>query len=218
MVFMLKRSSIFLLLFTSVTIATYSKATEGVNGEFSVDIGPVNLGKVVMSSSCNHSTCSYKSRAFGSFLFIKANVIELGSYTQKDGHITPLRSNYSERIGSDREAYTYNFDSLEITEQESKNKVSELDISAYPFIPLLGQVTLDLTLGKLKPSYHYVLKEKVKDVAVDTYTTKKIDKGTLHRITVDNKGREMEFLFVNNGTTLQLEEFNYRGFRMSRIK
>jgi len=63
-----------------------------------------------------------------------------------------------------------------------------------------------------------VLKEKVKDVAVDTYTTKKIDKGTLHRITVDNKGREMEFLFVNNGTTLQLEEFNYRGFRMSRIK
>ncbi len=215
---MLKRSLICGLFLTSIALPSDTKATEGVNGEFSVNIGPVNLGTVVMSSSCNHSTCNYKSRAFGSFLFIKANVIELGSYTQKDGQITPLRSNYSERIGSDREAYTYDFDSLVITEQNSKNKVSELDISAYPFIPLLSQVTLDLTRGKLKTSYHYVLKEKVKDVAVDTYTTKKIDKGTLHRITVDNKGREMEFLFVNNGTTLQLEEFNYRGFRMSRTK
>ncbi len=215
---MLKRYFSYLLFLTSAALSYQASAIEGVNGEFSVDIGPVNLGQVVMSSTCKHSTCYYKSRAFGSFLFIKANVIELGSYKQEDGQIIPLSANYSERIGSDREAYVYNFDSLEITDQESKNKVSELDASAYPFIPLLSQVTLDLSRGMLKESYQYVLKEKVKDIAVDSYSTKQIERGTLHRITVKNKQREMEFLFVNNGSVLQLEEFNYRGFRMSRLK
>ncbi|MEI8658345.1 MULTISPECIES: hypothetical protein [Vibrio] len=207
-----------LLLLSLVTLTSRAQATEGVNGEFSVDIGPVNLGQVVMSSTCKDSTCFYKSRAYGAFLFIKANVIELGSYQELDGQIIPLSSNYSERIGSDREAYTYNFSSLEITEQDSKAKVSELDKNAYPFIPLLNQVTLDLAHGVLKKSYQYVLKEKVKDVEVDSYSTTQTDKGMLHRITVKNKNREMEFLFVNNGQKLQFEEFNYRGFKMSRIK
>ncbi|PNH82019.1 hypothetical protein [Vibrio diazotrophicus] len=207
-----------LLLLSLVTLTSRAQATEGVNGEFSVDIGPVNLGQVVMSSTCKDSTCFYKSRAYGAFLFIKANVIELGSYQELDGQIVPLSSNYSERIGSDREAYTYNFSSLEITDQDSKAKVSELDKNAYPFIPLLNQVTLDLAHGVLKKSYQYVLKEKVKDVEVDSYSTTQTDKGMLHRITVKNKNREMEFLFVNNGQKLQFEEFNYRGFKMSRIK
>lgn len=215
---MLKRHLKFLLCLTSAAASFFTYAEEGVNGEFSVDIGPVNLGQVVMSSHCKHSTCYYRSRAFGSFLFIKANVIELGSYKKKDGKIIPLSSHYSERIGSDREAYVYNFDSLEITDQDTKAKVSELDYSAYPFIPLLNQVTLDLTHNDLKKSYQYVLKEKVKDVEVNSYSTSPIENGTLHRITVKNKQREMEFLFVNNGTTLQLEEFNYRGFRMTRTK
>lgn len=207
-----------LLLLSLVTLTSRAQATEGVNGEFSVDIGPVNLGQVVMSSTCKDSTCFYKSRAYGAFLFIKANVIELGSYQELDGQIVPLSSNYSERIGSDREAYTYNFSSLEITDQDSKAKVSELDKNAYPFIPLLNQVTLDLAHGVLKKSYQYVLKEKVKDVEVDSYSTTQTDKGILHRIVVKNKNREMEFLFVNNGQKLQFEEFNYRGFKMSRIK
>ncbi|MGG5575250.1 hypothetical protein [Vibrio diazotrophicus] len=207
-----------LLLLSLVTLTSRAQATEGVNGEFSVDIGPVNLGQVVMSSTCKDSTCFYKSRAYGAFLFIKANVIELGSYQELDGQIVPISSNYSERIGSDREAYTYNFSSLEITDQDSKAKVSELDKNAYPFIPLLNQVTLDLAHGVLKKSYQYVLKEKVKDVEVDSYSTTQTDKGMLHRITVKNKNREMEFLFVNNGQKLQFEEFNYRGFKMSRIK
>ncbi|MCF7363619.1 hypothetical protein L3V23_16170 [Vibrio sp. A1-b2] len=207
-----------LLLLSLVTLTSRAQAIEGVNGEFSVDIGPVNLGQVVMSSTCKDSTCFYKSRAYGAFLFIKANVIELGSYQELDGQIVPLSSNYSERIGSDREAYTYNFSSLEITDQDSKAKVSELDKNAYPFIPLLNQVTLDLAHGVLKKSYQYVLKEKVKDVEVDSYSTTQTDKGMLHRITVKNKNREMEFLFVNNGQKLQFEEFNYRGFKMSRIK
>ena len=207
-----------LLLLSLVTLTSRAQAIEGVNGEFSVDIGPVNLGQVVMSSTCKDSTCFYKSRAYGAFLFIKANVIELGSYQELDGQIVPLSSNYSERIGSDREAYTYNFSSLEITDQDSKAKVSELDKNAYPFIPLLNQVTLDLAHGVLKKSYQYVLKEKVKDVEVDSYSTTQTDKGMLHRITVKNKNREMEFLFINNGQKLQFEEFNYRGFKMSRIK
>lgn len=207
-----------LLLLSLVTLTSRAQAIEGVNGEFSVDIGPVNLGQVVMSSTCKDSTCFYKSRAYGAFLFIKANVIELGSYQELDGQIIPLTSNYSERIGSDREAYTYNFSSLEITEQDSKAKVSELDKNAYPFVPLLNQVTLDLAHGVLKKSYQYVLKEKVKDVEVDSYSTTQTDKGILHRIVVKNKNREMEFLFVNNGQKLQFEEFNYRGFKMSRIK
>ncbi|RAS60992.1 hypothetical protein DET48_11921 [Vibrio diazotrophicus] len=207
-----------LLLLSLVTLTSRAQAIEGVNGEFSVDIGPVNLGQVVMSSTCKDSTCFYKSRAYGAFLFIKANVIELGSYQELDGQIVPLSSNYSERIGSDREAYTYNFSSLEITEQDSKAKVSELDRNAYPFVPLLNQVTLDLAHGVLKKSYQYVLKEKVKDVEVDSYSTTQTDKGILHRIVVKNKNREMEFLFVNNGQKLQFEEFNYRGFKMSRIK
>lgn len=207
-----------LLLLSLVTLTSRAQAIEGVNGEFSVDIGPVNLGQVVMSSTCKDSTCFYKSRAYGAFLFIKANVIELGSYQELDGQIIPLSSNYSERIGSDREAYTYNFSSLEITEQDSKAKVSELDKNAYPFVPLLNQVTLDLAHGVLKKSYQYVLKEKVKDVEVDSYSTTQTDKGILHRIVVKNKNREMEFLFVNNGQKLQFEEFNYRGFKMSRIK
>ncbi|MDW6018999.1 hypothetical protein SBW85_14970 [Vibrio plantisponsor] len=207
-----------LLLLSLVTLTSRAQAIEGVNGEFSVDIGPVNLGQVVMSSTCKDSTCFYKSRAYGAFLFIKANVIELGSYQELDGQIIPLSSNYSERIGSDREAYTYNFSSLEITEQDSKTKVSELDKNAYPFVPLLNQVTLDLAHGVLKKSYQYVLKEKVKDVEVDSYSTTQTDKGILHRIVVKNKNREMEFLFVNNGQKLQFEEFNYRGFKMSRIK
>ncbi|MCZ4372479.1 hypothetical protein O4H50_11800 [Vibrio diazotrophicus] len=207
-----------LLLLSLVTLTSRAQAIEGVNGEFSVDIGPVNLGQVVMSSTCKDSTCFYKSRAYGAFLFIKANVIELGSYQELDGQIVPISSNYSERIGSDREAYTYNFSSLEITDQDSKAKVSELDKNAYPFIPLLNQVTLDLAHGVLKKSYQYVLKEKVKDVEVDSYSTTQTDKGMLHRITVKNKNREMEFLFVNNGQKLQFEEFNYRGFKMSRIK
>jgi len=207
-----------LLLLSLVTLTSRAQAIEGVNGEFSVDIGPVNLGQVVMSSTCKDSTCFYKSRAYGAFLFIKANVIELGSYQELDGQIIPLSSNYSERIGSDREAYTYNFSSLEITEQDSKTKVSELDKNAYPFVPLLNQVTLDLAHGVLKKSYQYVLKEKVKDVEVDSYYTTQTDKGILHRIVVKNKNREMEFLFVNNGQKLQFEEFNYRGFKMSRIK
>ena len=207
-----------LLLLSLVTLTSRAQAIEGVNGEFSVDIGPVNLGQVVMSSTCKDSTCFYKSRAYGAFLFIKANVIELGSYQELDGQIIPLSSNYSERIGSDREAYTYNFSSLEITEQDSKAKVSELDRNAYPFVPLLNQVTLDLAHGVLKKSYQYVLKEKVKDVEVDSYSTTQTDKGILHRIVVKNKNREMEFLFVNNGQKLQFEEFNYRGFKMSRIK
>ncbi|PNH91760.1 hypothetical protein [Vibrio diazotrophicus] len=207
-----------LLLLSLVTLTSRAQAIEGVNGEFSVDIGPVNLGQVVMSSTCKDSTCFYKSRAYGAFLFIKANVIELGSYQELDGQIVPLSSNYSERIGSDREAYTYNFSSLEITEQDSKAKVSELDKNAYPFVPLLNQVTLDLAHGVLKKSYQYVLKEKVKDVEVDSYSTTQTDKGILHRIVVKNKNREMEFLFVNNGQKLQFEEFNYRGFKMSRIK
>lgn len=207
-----------LLLLSLVTLTSRAQAIEGVNGEFSVDIGPVNLGQVVMSYTCKDSTCFYKSRAYGAFLFIKANVIELGSYQELDGQIIPLSSNYSERIGSDREAYTYNFSSLEITEQDSKAKVSELDKNAYPFVPLLNQVTLDLAHGVLKKSYQYVLKEKVKDVEVDSYSTTQTDKGILHRIVVKNKNREMEFLFVNNGQKLQFEEFNYRGFKMSRIK
>lgn len=207
-----------LLLLSLVTLTSRAQAIEGVNGEFSVDIGPVNLGQVVMSSTCKDSTCFYKSRAYGAFLFIKANVIELGSYQELDGQIIPLSSNYSERIGSDREAYTYNFSSLEITEQDSKAKVSELDKNAYPFVPLLNQVTLDLAHGVLKKSYQYVLKEKVKDVEVDSYSITQTDKGILHRIVVKNKNREMEFLFVNNGQKLQFEEFNYRGFKMSRIK
>lgn len=207
-----------LLLLSLVTLTSRAQAIEGVNGEFSVDIGPVNLGQVVMSSTCKDSTCFYKSRAYGAFLFIKANVIELGSYQELDGQIIPLSSNYSERIGSDREAYTYNFSSLEITEQDSKTKVSELDKNAYPFVPLLNQVTLDLAHGVLKKSYQYVLKEKVKDVEVDSYSTTQTDKGILHRIVVKNKNREMEFLFLNNGQKLQFEEFNYRGFKMSRIK
>ncbi len=207
-----------LLLLSSVAMTSRAQAIEGVNGEFSVDIGPVNLGQVVMSSTCKDSTCFYKSRAYGAFLFIKANVIELGSYQQLDGQIIPLSSNYSERIGSDKEAYTYNFGSLEITDQENKNKVSELDKNAYPFVPLLNQVTLDLARGELKKSYQYVLKEKVKDVEVSSYSTSQTDRGTLHRIVVKNKNRDMEFLFVNNGNTLQFEEFNYRGFKMSRIR
>ena len=93
-----------LLLLSLVTLTSRAQAIEGVNGEFSVDIGPVNLGQVVMSSTCKDSTCFYKSRAYGAFLFIKANVIELGSYQELDGQIIPLSSNYSERIGSDREA------------------------------------------------------------------------------------------------------------------
>lgn len=215
---MFKRYLKILLLLTSAFFTFPSVATEGIDGEFSVDIGPVNLGQVVMSSRCKHSTCYYKSRAFGSFLFIKANVIELGSYTEEDGHVTPLSSNYSERIGSDHEAYVYNFDDLEITEQESKKKVSELEKSAYPFIPLLVQVTLDLTRGELQDSYQYVLKEKVKDVQVDSYSTRQIAQGTQHRIVVKNKDREMEFLFINKGKAVQFEEFNYRGFKMTRTK
>ena len=93
-----------------------------------------------------------------------------------------------------------------------------MDKNAYPFVPLLNQVTLDLAHGVLKKSYQYVLKEKVKDVEVDSYSTTQTDKGILHRIVVKNKNREMEFLFVNNGQKLQFEEFNYRGFKMSRIK
>ncbi|MFV0449778.1 MAG: hypothetical protein ACK5MF_15200 [Vibrio sp.] len=207
-----------LLLLSFVAFTDHAQAIEGVNGEFSVDIGPVNLGQVVMSSTCKDSTCFYKSRAYGAFLFIKANVIELGSYQEQDGQIIPLSSNYSERIGSDKEAYSYNFSSLEITDQNSKAKVSELNKEAYPFVPLLNQVTLDLARGGLKKSYQYVLKEKVKDVEVDSYSTTKTDKGIQHRITVKNKNREMEFLFINNGDSLQFEEFNYRGFRMSRMK
>ncbi|MBD0787251.1 hypothetical protein HUO09_12930 [Vibrio sp. Y2-5] len=215
---MITKHLFILLLLSFVTLSSRAQAIEGVNGEYSVDIGPVNLGQVVMSSTCKDSTCFYKSRAYGAFLFIKANVIELGSYQQLDGQIIPLSSKYSERIGSDREAYTYNFSSLEITDQDSKTKVSELDKNAYPFIPLLNQVTLDLTRGALKKSYQYVLKEKIKDVEIDSYSTTKTEKGMQHRIVVKNKNREMEFLFVNNGQKLQFEEFNYRGFKMSRIK
>ncbi len=215
---MLKTQFHILLALTTSTLSMNAYSIEAVNGEFSVDIGPVNLGQVVMSSTCKHSTCQYKSRAFGSFLFVKANVIELGSYTQEDGQIIPLSSNYSERIGSDYEAYTYNFSSMEITDLDDKDKKAKLEKDTYPFIPLLNQVTLDLTEGKLKKSYQYVLKEKTKDLLVDSYTTFKTNGTTLHRIVVKNKDRDMEFLFVNNGTKLQFEEFNYRGFKMSRIK
>jgi len=214
---MLNTNSKILFVLTAYSFAGFSQAIEAINGEFSVDIGPVNLGQVIMSSSCKDSTCYYKSRAYGSFLFVKANVIELGSYKQEGDKILPLSSNYSERIGSDHEAFTYNFSSMEITDLDSKEKKAELDKSTYPFIPLLNQVMLDLTNGQLKDSYQYVLKDKIKDIQVNSYTTSQVEDGTLHRIVVKNKDKDMEFLFVNNGSKWQLEEFHYRGFRMSRI-
>ena len=205
------------LIFTLCTLPISTMTMGGVSGEFVVGFGPVSLGKVIMTSSCEDDTCKYKTIARGSFLFVSADIIEHGIYEQHDTLIVPVFTSYEEEIGSKYKAYTYDFVSMESTNKKKK-KQKKLEKSAYPFIPLLNQVALDLANGGMKQDYEYIIKQDIKPVIATSHTKTPVDKGTLHQVIVEGKEKPLEIYFVQNGNTIQLQKIYYGSFWLAPEK
>ena len=214
---MLKNRLKKILAFTLCALPGGAIAMQGINGEFVVGFGPVSLGEVSMTSSCEGDTCHYKTRAKGSFLFISADINEHGTYKQNGKRIVPIFTSYEEEIGSKHKAYTYDFLAMEITNTRKK-KQKKLPQIAYPSIPLLNQVALDLSNGGMKDQYEYLLKQKIKPVTAASHKKTEIEKGILHKVDVEASDSILEVFFVQNGDGIQLEKVRYGSFWLSHKK
>lgn len=185
----------------------------GISGEFDVGFGPVTLGGVILTSFCKDNSCNYNGRARGSFLFIGANVEERGTYRISEGVITPVETSYREKIGSKRKSFRYDFSTMQI-ENRRTNKTKEMEQNAYPFIPLLNQVVLDLALDGPKKKYTYLAKHKIKTVELTSHRAKPVENGTLHHIVVEKKDKSLEFYLIQQGSSIELQKLYYGNFWM----
>ena len=187
----------------------------GADGHFTVGLGPIKLGDVVMESSCNENTCSYETRVKGSFMFISAKINENGTYKQTNQAIIPITTTYTEKIGSKRKNYSYDFLN-KIIQNKKNNKQTELPANVYPFIPLINQVILDLKLGGPQPYYEYLSKQKIKRATISSYTKKTTENGVIHHFFGKEKDDTLEFFFLDDGNQIELEKIAFGSFHMSR--
>lgn len=209
---MLKITPHFLLY--SCLLAPFSSslyAIEAISGDYTVGFGPVKLGSLSLTTQCDTDTCQYKSRAKGSFLFIDADVKEQGSYQKVDQLIIPITGSYEEEIGSNHRSYYYDFEKLMLTDL-LKDKQKKMKTKAYPFIPLLQQVSIDLMNGGPKKEYTYVLKKKIKPVVLANYKKEPFEGGVRHHIFVTKKDSELEFIFMQKDGKILLEKLNNGSF------
>ena len=189
----------------------------GASGKFIVEFGPIELGELVMQSDCSIDTCTYEATAKGSFLFIGADIIERGSYTWQEEKVMPISTWYDEKIGSKKRAFTYDFQSMEIKDRR-KQELMAMPADAFPYMPLLNQVILDLRNGGPKEYYVYLSKHKVRQANIRAYKKITTDHGTMHHFIgkQENKDKEVEFFFLQNGDNIGLEKVSYGSFQMSR--
>ncbi len=211
---MLLQKRVFVALLTLLPF--FTQAVKGSSDNFIVGLGPVELGKVVMNTSCSSETCNYDVRIKGAFMFIKARINEKGSYKQTSQQILPVSTQYDEKIGSKKRAFTYDFESMEIKDRRKKKQIA-MPENVYPFIPLLSQVMLDLKNGGPKQYYEFLSKHKVKRATITAYTKTVTKEGeTLHRFTGTEKDEELEFYFLQNGTEIRLQKIAHGSFHLSR--
>ncbi|MDG3087253.1 hypothetical protein P7F88_14680 [Vibrio hannami] len=218
---MLRQSlfSIALLLLSNCAVA--SEVMPGEKGKFIVELGPIELGELNIDSTCNDTTCFYRARAKGSFMFIGADVNEKGSYMREGERVVPISTDYQEKIGSKEKAYSYDFVGKEI-QNKRKDELIELPENAYTFMPLLNQVLLDLLNGGPKPEYEYLSKHKHRTALITNYTKKTTDDGVMHRFIgrqkdKDKKNKKVVFYFLQKGDFIGLQKVSYGGFYLTRV-
>ncbi len=205
------------LCITLVALAPcFAQPIKGENGHFIVGLGPVQLGEVVMKTTCNNKACHYETQIKGSFMFIKARIKERGTYKQTNHQILPASTHYDEKIGSKKRAFTYDFESMKIHDRR-KNKQRVMPENAYPFMPLLNQVRLDLEKEGPKKYYEFLSRHKVKRATITNYTKTTTKEGnTLHRFVGTEKDEKLEFYFLQSGTKIKLQKIAYGNFHLSR--
>lgn len=209
-----KRLTSFAIFIASLyPISSYAMA--GASGEFTVGLGPVSLGDVVMTSHCDQDICNYETRVKGSFMFIGADIKEKGTYKQIDEQVVPVSTHYAEKIGSKRKSFNYNFLTMKIENRKTRKQI-ELPDNVYPFMPLINQVILDLQSGGPREYYEYLSKHKIKRANITAYTKKRTDKGTVHHFVGKEKDDELEFFFLENEGQIGLEKISFGSFHMSR--
>jgi len=192
-----------------------AQANTTLNEEFTVSLGPLKLGDVVMASDCDINFCSYETRIKGSFMFISAKINETGTYKKKDEQVTPINTLYTEKIGSKKKTFIYDFTTKKITDKR-KNRELALPEHAYPFIPLLNQVALDLASGGPREHYEYLSQHKIKRASISAYTQKMTENGTVHHFVGKGKENELEFFFLENEHGIQLDKIAFGSFHMSK--
>ncbi|MFC1233390.1 hypothetical protein [Vibrio sp. F74] len=192
-----------------------SQAMAGANGEFTVGLGPVPLGDVVMTSHCNEDVCSYETRVKGSFMFIGAKINEKGTYKKIDRQVVPVTTQYAEKIGSKKRAFTYDFLTRKIKNKKN-NTQTDMPDNVYPFMPLINQVILDLRSGGPREYYEFLSKQKIKRATITAYTKKLTKNGTLHHFVGKGKDDELEFFFLEHDGNIGLEKIAFGSFHMSR--
>lgn len=210
----IRKTAIFLISIVALLSFT-AKATAVSNDQFTIGLGPITLGNVVMKSNCNVERCTYEARVKGSFMFIGAKINEKGTYNKVARQITPVLTEYAEKIGSKKKAFTYDFLNRKMTDKR-KHKQHELPDDVYPFMPLINQVILDLELDGPRDYYDYLSKHKVKRAIISDYTQKPTKNGTLHHFVGTRKDDELEFFFLENARGIKLEKIAYGSFHMSK--
>lgn len=205
-------AKLYLILLTALVSALPAVAN---SSEYSVGFGPITLGDLIITSSCEQEVCQYKSRAKGSFLFIDADVEEQGVYRVEENQIVPVYTSYEEEIGSNHRSYSYDFRSMEM-KNRLKDTQESMEEEAYPFTLLLQQVTLDIQNNSLKRQYTYLLKQKIKPVDLGYYETKTSEDGIRHYITVAKKKSDLEFVLLQQGDKVKLEKLYYGNFWLSQ--
>ncbi len=193
----------------------FSQVMKKENDHFIVRLGPVQLGSVVIKTSCNDKICSYDALIKGSFMFIKANIKEKGTYRQTNYQVLPVSTHYDEKIGSKKRKFTYDFESMKINDRRKK-KIITMPEGVYPFMPLLNQVRFDLKNKGPKKHYKFLSKHKVKQATITNYTKTVTSEGILHHFTGTEDEDELEFYFLQNGTEIKLQKITYGGFHLSR--
>jgi len=214
---MLIRITSFCLIILASLLPISSQATTALSGDFKVALGPVKLGTIVMTSECKAELCHYETRIKGSFMFIKARINEKGTFNNIDGAITPLATEYSEKIGRKKKAFSYDFLTRKISDKR-KHKEFDIPANVYPYMPLLNQVIIDLHAGGPKDTYDFVSQHKIKQAQISGYSQKSTPNGTLHHFIGKRKDSELEFFFIENEQGIELEKIAYGAFHMTKIK
>jgi len=186
-----------------------------LSGEFTIALGPLKLGNVIMTSDCNNDLCTYEARVKGSFMFIGADINETGTYKKVDKQVVPVATEYAEKIGSKKKAFSYDFLTQKINDKR-KNRQLDLPNNVYPFIPLINQVILDLQTGGPRDYYEYLSKHKIKRALITAYTQKNTKMGTLHHFWGKGKDNELEFFFIEDADDIKLQKIAFGSFHMSK--
>ncbi|MDB1125512.1 hypothetical protein [Vibrio algarum] len=191
------------------------QAMAGASGEFIVGLGPIELGDVVMKSNCDDEVCNYETHIKGSFMFIGADIKEIGTYKQVDRQVIPVATQYAEKIGSKKKAFTYDFLTRKIEDKKNKREI-DIPENVYPFMPLINQVILDLRAGGPRKYYEFLSKHKIKRANITAYTKTLTINGTLHHFLGKEKDDTLEFFFLEENGNIGLEKIAFGSFHMSR--